>query len=242
VQKGRNTALIRCQTPFLSFIDDDCVADKNWLHSLYTTITQKKAAYCIGESKVLNPQYIISETQYIFQNYWFKKQINCKQEITSYYFDTKNCMIQMKNFKKHHLIFDIRYKTYPYGDISDTDLGYALYKQNTHGIYTPWAIIYHEETPSLYYLIKKAYQKGANAYLFEKKWDCFGTMVNIYNKGKIRWTLRTIKYWKNDYAMTRGSSLHRLCQFFIYKIYERSYIEGYVQMQQKNNPTKILSI
>lgn len=163
---ARNLAIKLCTTPFLAFIDDDCLPDKNWLTIALSSIeTNKKYAFIIGDNRLQNPNYL-TNTQYAIYKQWFDLHVSNNMTFDPAGLDTKNIIFNLK--KINNFKFDQKFDIF-----EDTDFGLQLKQNNLYGFYEPKLIALHPEISNLTQVIKKNYRRGKFKYLIEQKWGNF---------------------------------------------------------------------
>ncbi len=220
----RNQAMKFNQSPYLAFIDDDCVADKNWLKKALETISDTKSKYVLGITKLLNTQNIFAIAQHARDNFW--------KEYNGQLLDTKNLLLDATFFKKKKLKFDEKCQSLYY-DSADFDLDFQVKKGCVKGAYTPKMLIYHEETDSFARFKCRAFHRGKLAKYLNDKWKLNDNLVNLKNQLFLLFFLRAIKNFVKDYQKYKE---HIECNSFFKKIFatcliknfERHYLLGYV--------------
>lgn len=236
VAHARNRALLICTTPFLGFVDDDCVLDKKWVEVGSNSISKTKAAYVLGESRLFNPGSIVALAQYYHQDYWFNQKFKKKKNrLEPSSLDTKNIIFKVSEQKRKNLKFDAQFSIHGI-DSSDTDFGFQLEEKGLFGVYEPKMIVWHEELKNVIDLLKKAYHRGRLAFLLVTKWNLEDENVNLSHK---RWTtyLKSIRFWKEEYSEYTGrhkeNTLKKILSFLLIKAYERTYLKGFIGQPKK---------
>ena len=77
----RNLALKKCTTKYLAFIDDDCLADSEWIKNAYLSIIKSKSTFVIGRTLPISKLNYYSQKQFLDYQQWF--QSNIKNHLTA---------------------------------------------------------------------------------------------------------------------------------------------------------------
>ncbi len=240
---ARNAAIGACESPYLGFVDDDCILDPHWVASGLEAIRNKKITYVLGKSLLFNTKNVVARAQYVHYSYWFSVKL---KEALPYAppmkFDTKNVIVRTGALRKYRLLFNDRFACGAV-DSSDTDMGFQLDKKNYKGIYMPQMIVRHEESENFYRFLYKSYWRGRLAYRLAKKWNLSDELVCLPHKNWFTY-LRSIRYWPDEYtAFMRGNSQSRLIKvimFLLIKAHDRVYLEGYLRqmsLSDKKSPS-----
>lgn len=230
VPHARNMALSLCQTRYISFIDDDCVANGNWVMSGFSVIKKRGVGYIVGRSLCGNAGNVVSLAKYIHQSFWFQQKLKPGLQTSPFNVDTKNITFDVRVLRKKHLSFDPNLQI-AYVDSADTDLGFQMEQSGITGAYAPAMIVYHEEFESLKKFLMKAFYRGRLAYRLTKKWMIKNEFVYLpyinwftYFKSIRRWPDEYNKYMQN----INESFVKKLISFFLIKTFERTYLYGYL--------------
>lgn len=103
---ARNRGIKEAKNDILAFIDDDCLADKNWLKNLKSFFIKNKNSIVIGENKNGLKNNLFSCVEYFDEQIFFKKDFYLVgNQIVSFWLDSKNFIISKKLIKKKKLFF-----------------------------------------------------------------------------------------------------------------------------------------
>jgi glycerophosphoryl diester phosphodiesterase len=166
ISKARNLALVKCDTPYLAFIDDDCILSRDWSDHIYSFLKSKSnVAFFQGsvKNRKTNNQ-LINAQQKIYQN-WINKNIKNNNDYNPEGLDTKNVVINLKLIKKHKIKFDTNLPIF-----EDCDFGLQLKKKRLKGKFIPKMSVQHKEISNLIDIVKKNFFRGKIKYVFNKKW------------------------------------------------------------------------
>ena len=108
-------------------------------------------------------------------------------------------------------------------------MGFSMAYKGLNGRFIKELKIWHEETESFKYFIKKGYNRGRLSYKVANKWNLSKQFVNL---DFVNWKnyLKSIKHWPGEYKkyfsiIEKGN----LLSFFLIKLYERFFLKGYVK-------------
>ena len=225
---ARNTALDTVTTQYLAFTDDDCILSKCWIKNAEKIINKFNGfSYFIGGSDVLNPSNNVALAQHVNQRYWFLQKLHKKVLTTPFNVDTKNIIFKVSDLKENKLNFDTDISI-GWFDSADTDLGFAMKKKGLQGIYVQKLKLWHEETTSLRYFLKKGFYRGKLSKMLAKKWDIEGEFVYLPFLNWVNY-LKSTKGWKDEYIKYFSVSKRRsVISFLFLKLYERFFLGGYI--------------
>lgn len=221
----RNSALKLVKTPYLAFIDDDCIANENWLTEGLRTIKKEKAHFVLGKTELYNPQNLFALAQHARDSYW--------NDYNNQLFDTKNVIVNAKYFKKNNLSFDEKCQSDHY-DSADFDFDFLAKKKKLKKIYCPQMIIFHKETDKFSRFTKRAYHRGKLAKYLNNKWQLNHQLVDLRNRHLVLFILRAFKNFSSDYNkyknyMYSQTTFKKLFATWLIKIFEGYYLRGYLE-------------
>lgn len=230
---ARNKALSVVKTPYLGFIDDDCIVEENWVFVVEKIVSKfPKISYFVGNSMLFNPQNLVAVAQYVHQRYWFMQKLGVNNETSPFNVDTKNIVFKVADLKSHKLKFDISF-TEGWFDSADTDMGFSMESKKMIGKFVEELKIWHEETTSLLYFLKKGYCRGKLAFMLAKKWNIKDEFVYL---PFLSWRkyIKSIRGWSKEYERYFSVVEKRSFMSFLFiKIYERFFLWGYVEQAKK---------
>jgi len=157
----RNLGIKNAKGEIIAFIDDDCIADKNWIKELVRPYKKDKKVMVVG-GRIYGPGKLGNADETIFGgNFSFKREI-----FSNFSFDT-----------------NIYFNKCSYYD--DTDLLYRIKNKNLKIVYTSKAIVKHFHKPAKY---RKNIEFGAPmncAYMHAKKmnlWLYYWLLLSAFIK------------------------------------------------------------
>lgn len=213
---ARNRALAECHTPFMAFIDDDCLPSKNWIQQTLRAINKHpSSAFIIGQTKLLNHGYF---PQNNFKRYltWFNSNIKKKGQFACLGIDTKNIVFNIK--KISGINFDTNFSIF-----EDVDFGVELNQRGLTGHYFPKMVVEHPEVSSPIKIITKNFHRGRFKFFIEQKW---GNADNYQPLTIFQLVLNTIR----DPVS------------FFSQVTEYSFGLGFQQSKYHPNPEKLITI
>ena len=168
---ARNMALRKAVNEILVFIDDDCIANKNWLK----TIVEHFQAYpdteaIVGKSTNALPNNICANVSQAYYVRWLMESItNFNQtqrlQVDSNFFDTKNLVLRKKFIKKFSFDSDILFHSINVDFLA----GQKLIKKGQI-YFNPQLRVFHRNPHTLGLLLKRNFIQGiADQHLVSKK-------------------------------------------------------------------------
>jgi hypothetical protein len=158
IPQKRNLALKKCRTPYLAFIDDDCILNPNWIKFAYQSIvSQPNITFVVGKTELLNDSSKIAQIQFFKYQKWFSQ---------SYPLDTKNVIFRLSKIKK--IRFDTKFRIF-----EDVDFNLQLKSAGLLGSYCPKMSLKHPEITNLFKIIIKNFNRGIYKSKINTKWGNF---------------------------------------------------------------------
>lgn len=227
----RNLALKLVKSPYLAYIDDDCIAEKNWLIEGLRVIKKEKAHFVLGKTELYNPQNLFALAQHARDSYW--------KDYNNQLFDTKNVIVDANYFKKNNLFLDEKCQSDHY-DSADFDFDFLVKKKKLKKAYCAQMTIFHQETNNFLRFKKRAYHRGKLARYLNDKWQLNNQLVDLRNRHLVLFVLRTFKNFNYDYHryknyMYSQTMLKKIFATWLIKIFEGYYLQGYVEQIQKKD-------
>lgn len=152
---ARNTGIKNAKYDIIAFIDDDCVADKNWIKNLHI-IHKKNSDILIIQGKINNKlkNKLLGEAfQYLLNN--------CDPAP----FDTKNLSFKRKILNNLKYVFD---EKFIFGE--DAELGVRLRQKRYKILHSPNIVVYHDHRTDFISFAKQQFISGKYAYLLKQKY------------------------------------------------------------------------
>jgi len=149
---ARNTGIKNAKYDIIAFIDDDCIAEKNWIENIIKTHKKHKNILVLqGKTCNQSKGNLLSDSfQYILDNF------------ESLPLDTKNVSFKrslLKNFN-----FDERFKV-----CEDIELGVRIKQKKIKIMFSEKIITYHNHRQSFISFSRQQFISGIYAYLLKKK-------------------------------------------------------------------------
>lgn len=160
---ARNTALRISHHNWLAFIDDDCIAEVDWIkkiRSLAVNYSRNGVAIILGETKNYFPKNIYAVAFQYINLSWLNSHLNEKKQFMNYEaIDNRNVLLNKKLIKEKNISYN---EQLLFGG-EDIDIGSKLFDAKLKAMYYPQATIKHKWPTSLKgYLSKKLLYAKAN--------------------------------------------------------------------------------
>jgi glycosyltransferase involved in cell wall biosynthesis len=166
VHSARNRGIFEAKNDLICFIDDDCVAEKNWTLELYNAIKMNKKSIIRGENMNGDPNNLFACVEYFDEQMFFKKDFFIKKKnIISFWLDSKNFIISKKLIKKNKIVF----RDYEMGE--DLDFSLQAITKKIPVLYCQKACIYHFGRADFFHHIIREIKKGREAKKLSKYWN-----------------------------------------------------------------------
>lgn len=164
---GRNRGLKEAKGDIFAFIDDDCLATKNWLKEIEKTFkSDKNIVGIVGRNENMFPKNPYATAEQCWFLFWYLRHISSLERQERL---TSGGLINFKNaaFRSSFLDslkFDNRLSTGNYSE-EDTEIRGRIFnklKSKQCIIYLPEAKIYHRNRTSFCQLLIRKYFKGVS--------------------------------------------------------------------------------
>lgn len=178
-----NRGLKEAKYPWVAFIDDDCVADRDWFANIKKAILKNtKVAAILGQSKTLNSQNVYSLATLFFDEIWKQCSIRDTKILDTEILDNKNLVYNKKFLIENKLSYDeTRINRYN-GASEDCDLGMEIGRAGGEALYDKDILVFHKDPDSFSWYYKKLLW-GTRAHLtYEKKWRKERNQTSSYFK------------------------------------------------------------
>ncbi|OGJ20275.1 MAG: hypothetical protein A3A82_02800 [Candidatus Pacebacteria bacterium RIFCSPLOWO2_01_FULL_47_12] len=215
----RNMGIMKAAGEIIAFLDDDCEPVTHWLEKICEPFTQKKivAALGVSEEKVTS---LLMET-YLFQYEKFFLQLridkSTRRVTCGAALNTRNCAVRRKFLSEKNIAFDERYNEYLFAE--DADFGEQIEKAGGDMVYSPSAIVVHNEQANFLSLIKKKFLNGRAMFVLQKK--------GIFHKRDVERN-KSLRIFQRISQLLEGKSLWQsICVIFFLNSIFWSYRLGY---------------
>jgi glycosyltransferase involved in cell wall biosynthesis len=155
---ARNNVLRKARHPWVAFIDDDCLADPQWISSMKSSITAyPHVAAIVGRSETAFPSNPFALAARLHELQWKLPAIYKTHLRDLEVLDTKNIVFRASFLASHHLQFDTRP---PFGTLwphDDIDFGMQIAEARGKARWNPSMIIYHKDAHTLRGFWKKTW-------------------------------------------------------------------------------------
>lgn len=167
VTHARNNAVKKSNCEIIAFIDDDCVAKKDWIEKIKKNKHYLNSYVIQGKSINPNKKSIISQVMYFCSEAGIRIGLSESKIIRNSidsrpiffdFIDTKNLIISNKIVKRVGTLFDNALEKYNYGE--DTELGIRLHSLGISSVYCEDIKVDHNYISKLVPFIKKSFLAG----------------------------------------------------------------------------------
>lgn len=160
---ARNAGVKIVEGDIVAFLDDDCVADPQWILSIMGFFKQHRAAVgVIGNTSVANDKSVTALVEFAYNRRWILTHIENPKTICKIYsgvvIDSKNAAFRLSFIK--HFLFST---TAPFGDAGsneDAELGFRMFQNNQNLFYNPTMKVSHNYSPTLSRLLWRNFWGG----------------------------------------------------------------------------------
>lgn len=199
---ARNLAIRSAKGKVLAFLDDDCVAAKNWIENITDFFRNNpKSQVVTGLNRNAISDSFVSEVEY-FMSYNFFNSYRYFQRGKEYSWtiDTKNFAVKKDFVLKNNLFFDNVYADYP--AYEDVDFGFRIAQIKVKINYSHRIKVFHHGKTNFFEFIKRWYNIGKRLYVFNTNW--FESNQHI----KQRRSFQMEFYFKQGYRVKRLRKLN----------------------------------
>ncbi|MCH7730070.1 glycosyltransferase family 2 protein [Patescibacteria group bacterium] len=168
-----NRGLTESKTKWVVYIDDDCVAEKNWFEQVNKAVnkfkSKNKITAILGKSENYYDKNIYACAFQYGNDLWREENLDSKGNLLSYeILDSRNIVYNTKLLYDNDIHFDTKLV---YGS-EDSDLGLQIQAKGLKAVYNPKIIVCHKEPNTLkhFLLRKKTYKKSNELFRNLKKY------------------------------------------------------------------------
>lgn len=159
---ARNTGIKIAKGDIVAFLDDDCIADPQWILSIEKFFRQyRQAVGVIGNTLVANNRSIPALVEYAYNRRWVLTHIKNPKTISQIHsglaVDFKNAAFRLGFIKQFQFSSHA-----PYGDVGneDTEIGHRMFQKNQNLFYNPFMKTSHKYSANIQRLIWRNYWGG----------------------------------------------------------------------------------
>jgi len=153
-----NRGLREAKFNWVAFIDDDCVADINWVKSIKDFINRNvKTDVILGYSSTYYTSNIYSLLTFFFQDLWKRKYIFGKKISNYEILDNKNIVYNKLFLLNNNLQYDESRVIYNMGAAEDCELGVSIFKAAGIAIYNKKMRVAHKDPVNFWFFLEKYY-------------------------------------------------------------------------------------
>ncbi|MCH7730076.1 glycosyltransferase family 2 protein [Patescibacteria group bacterium] len=169
---ARNKSIRKASGDTFAFIDDDCIAKKNWLKTIQTNfVDDKELDAIVGLTRSYFTKLVPLVEQFYYER-WVLLHVDSltKKSLmkNARFFDFKNCAVRARVFAKMPSLFSYNV---PFGDVGDEDIEYGtrLSKYCKRALFNPKVRVYHKNSQALVRLANRNFYNGVSSFLLRNK-------------------------------------------------------------------------
>lgn len=172
-----NRGLKTARFSWVIFIDDDCVAAKDWLESFFDEIklitSKQQLTALVGQSQTQAPATIWALAVLAVDQFWKKSVVSQDNYILDLEtLDNKNIAYYKPFLLKHKLKFnELALKEPGLGAAEDADLGMQIMVAGGKAKYVPKALIWHRDPSNLIWYLKRLKLGALGNFFYLKRWS-----------------------------------------------------------------------
>jgi len=166
VPRARNKATRVARNNFVAFLDDDCIASKNWLKIGFIVLKKDSHFFYYGKNMNIDNENKISMYEYKKTEQFFSQfRRETGKMITSFLLDTKNCVFDKRILLEKKVKFDEQFQR-----LEDIDMSYALAQKNISIQYIAEMKVKHHYKKEIIANMYNYFQIGLYSAKLREKW------------------------------------------------------------------------
>ncbi|MFZ5845644.1 MAG: glycosyltransferase family A protein [Patescibacteria group bacterium] len=218
---ARNASIRVSRGEILAFLDDDCLASRNWLVQINKHFQQlTNSVGLVGATTNANPGSLASLIEFAYHYRRLLQHVPRPQELSQIlsgnFIDFKNAAFRAGFLKKFRFSYNV-----PFGDVGneDVEIGDRLYRANPNIFYNPAIKVAHAYSATIARLLVRNFWSGFSDKMLLIQHH-LNTKTSPFNYSKIAWAQycwRQIRYLPN-----RLDRVIYLPLLLIYPLFSRS--------------------
>ncbi len=173
-----NRGLLEAKYEWVAFIDDDCVANTDWLKKAKETLSVRFSVV-MGYSDTYFRSNIFSLATLFFDSIWKERGSKRKEVVNFSILDNKNIIYNAQFLSEHKLSYDEKRQLFN-GAAEDSDLGLAIQKAGGKALYIKEMIVKHKDPQRVDAYLKKIFFSNQASKTLFFKWDKELITKNVY--------------------------------------------------------------
>jgi glycosyltransferase involved in cell wall biosynthesis len=197
-----NRGLAEAKTDWVAFIDDDCIADQDWLQTVSQSIKKyPQAAAILGKSGTVYTDNVWSMTQLAIDSIWKAHSISGSKVLNYKVLDNKNIIYNKRFLKNHALSYDTRRATFANGSSEDCDLGLQLQAAGGQATYVPKLYVLHHDMTDGMSFFRRLVARSWGYMAFQIKWSSFYEHNGTHKNPTVS-TWQKLEEMRQDYNLS----------------------------------------
>jgi glycosyltransferase involved in cell wall biosynthesis len=240
IPRSRNKGLEHAAGDIIAFMDDDCIARKDWIKNMYISHKNNKDALIVGKSFNADNTNIVCFAYQLGYSEAVEKSLKKMNKRSPKYFtnltDTRNLSL------KKRMIGNVQFdETFKHGE--DIEFGFRLSQKGRMALYDSKIVVYHRNRENLSGLMKQHYYYGrgscAITYKHPKLLDDMGYEMPENLFSIIRTITECRRNWKTRSQRFRKFGKKRFMLLFISLMRDLSFKAGFISCLIKKRGFRI---
>ncbi len=167
-----NRGLKEASSDWIAFIDDDCVADVNWVKEIKNSIKKYPThAAIMGWCGTYYSKNVYSLATLMFDNIWKQRSIIGNVVVDLEVLDNKNVVYRKKFLQENSLEYDEGRIEFQNGASEDCDLGMQIQNANGKAVCNKKIMIWHSDPRNWRWFINKYIMSWKSYQSLNFKWN-----------------------------------------------------------------------
>ena len=228
---ARNTGIKNSKYDIIAFIDDDCVADTNWVKEI-KRLNKICTSNFIFQGKSLNhyKNNLFAETTKLVEDIcYFKTEKKYQNHL-----DSRNISLNKVILKDLYPYFDTNFFMFNCGE--DTDLGFRLQLKGCKILYVSKMVITHFYITNFASFVKQQFNRGKASRFINSKWKRYPSFITKSLENPIILAGSTfIMPFFYTYKTIVQKGLKGICHLPVFILHKLLFSAGYIYEKKKGH-------